>query len=577
MFSKYVIQNFLPRLSLFLLGLMVSLPFLQPIHHPPIPSFYEEWLVLLLGVSAMLCYVLSQPKQLHLLSILWLPGALLLASLLQLAVGMIKIPMLAWFQSGFLLWAMALICLVAGLRNQFGQENVLKVLTTGLLAGALVSACIAYTQRLELSLPWQLVFPSRNGQIWGNLGQRNLLTTQLWLGIISLICLHEFRRVRLIHTCLGLLVLASACGLTASRMSWLHGLMLLLLAAVVWRTQVQTQTMETSRLHRRRILLLTFSLVCLIIAGEVSRWLPWHYLTEQPNAFDRLRTTLIAGDARLDLWRDTLTMIQTRPWLGGGVGNYPWNNILASALAPEDARSLAGAEHAHNFLLQIAADFGLPLTLAITLFAVIWLWRALRNPLTPGDGWVLALLAPLALHSQLEYPLWHGEFLGVCAVLLGLFGATSRSLHLRTSRGLVVACLAALAILGTLFHDYRTLDQALIVRREVRDDKTDWRRRMDVFVNLSQHSILGPYARSTLAVLMRPDPQQAADQSLLCEPAMQLRIAPELMAKCAVLRRMTGKPAEAQALLDLTRRAFRDKEDRDITEFIWNQQGQQQP
>jgi hypothetical protein len=96
---------------------------------------------------------------------------------------------------------------------------------------------------------------------------------------------------------------------------------------------------------------------------------------------------------------------------------------------------------------------------------------------------------------------------------------------------------------------------------------------MDVFVNLSQHSILEPYARSTLAVLMRPDPQQAADQSLLCEPAMRLRIAPELMAKCAVLRRMTGKPAEAQALLDLTRRAFRSAEDKAAIEGIWQSQG----
>ena len=31
------------RLSLVMLGLMVTLPFLQPIHHPPVPSFYEEW------------------------------------------------------------------------------------------------------------------------------------------------------------------------------------------------------------------------------------------------------------------------------------------------------------------------------------------------------------------------------------------------------------------------------------------------------------------------------------------------------------------------------------------------------
>ncbi|SMB24085.1 putative Lipid A core-O-antigen ligase-like enyme [Sterolibacterium denitrificans] len=573
------------RLTLLLLGLMLALPFLQPIHHHPIPSFYEEWLALLLGVLALASFFISRPEKISLPAILWLPGLLLLATLLQLAGGMIQIPMLGLFQSGYLLWAMALICLSASLRERFGTAWLVQVLALALLAGALASALTAYAQRLGTPVPWQILMPN-SGRIYGNLGQPNLLTTQLWLGICCLIYFHELRRVRPWLLIAGLLILASACGLVASRTAWLHGLALLLLAGLPWPSRAALPATEQDEAHRtvpqapgklrrQRLLLLAFTLVSLIAAGEISRTLPWQHAAGQINAFDRLRSGLVSGDSRLLIWRDALTMIQAHPWLGNGTGNYAWRTVEAAAQAPAGVDTLAGAEHAHNFLLQLAADFGLPLTLAVAIFAIVWLRHVLRGPLRPPEQLALAMLMLIAIHSQLEYPLWHAEFLGLTAVLLGALGSTGKSFRLPRPQLLLIACLAALAILGTLFHDYRILDQALIMRREVRGDEADWRRRMDVFADLAQHSILGPYARSTLAVLMHPDPQKAADQSLICEAAMPLRVAPELMTKCAMLRQMTGRPAEAQALLEMTRRAFRSAEDRAAIESIW--QSQEQP
>src|SRR5258708_12704957 len=80
------------RISLALLGLMVSLPFLNFHHSLPLPTFYTEWAAFALGTAALLALALARGKQtgLPLLS-LGLIG-LMLVLLIQVALGMVAYP-----------------------------------------------------------------------------------------------------------------------------------------------------------------------------------------------------------------------------------------------------------------------------------------------------------------------------------------------------------------------------------------------------------------------------------------------------------------------------------------------------
>lgn len=555
------------RLTLCLLGLMVALPFVQPIHHRPLPSFYEEWLAVMLGSLAWLTYLMSRPSQLQIPGIVWLPGVLLAATLLQLLTGLIQIPMLGIFQSGFLLWAALLAILSASLAQQLGRKKLLRVLALSILAGALGSALSAIFQRLETPLPGWLIMPTP-GRVYGNMGQPNLLATYLWAGLLCLIHFREQQQIRLGFVLPGLLILATAIGFTASRTALLHGVVLLCLAA--W---YRPATLDAA-LWRQRLGILFSSLILVIAANALSRWLPWLHTANQVDAFDRLRAGLIGSDARLWIWRDTLTMILDHPWFGNGVGNYAYNNVSASARAPLDASTLAGCEHAHNFLLQIAADFGLPLALLITFLSARWLWRTAQDIRQNHDHarsneLLCALLCLIVIHSQLEYPLWHGEFLGLTAVMLGLLEYRQRTLQLPRLLILKSASLVVPLLLTSLFLDYHRLDQNLIIRPAEIGDEAHWKKRMQVFADLSLHSPLAPYARGTLAVLMEPNHPQAKQQSAICEAAMQLWISPVLMTKCAALRNMNGQTKAAETLLQLQRQAFRSQEEQSLIDELW--------
>ena len=62
---------------------------------------------------------------------------------------------------------------------------------------------------------------------------------------------------------------------------------------------------------------------------------------------------------RMDLWSTAVKMVQSMPWFGAGPMHYA---------AAENTRFIA---HPHNSLLQIAAEWGLPVTLAV-IFLFVW-------------------------------------------------------------------------------------------------------------------------------------------------------------------------------------------------------------
>lgn len=540
----------LTRLTLILLGLMVSIPFLHPVHHEPMPSFYEEWWALLLGLMATIGLVLARPRHFVLPSLLAVPGLLLAAVVLQWFGGAVRQWEFALFHGGYLAWAAMIMVLSATLARQVGRAALSEALALALLTGAAINALLALAQFFQLHLPPHILLPSA-GRPLGNLAQPNLLSTHLWMGIAAAIYLYERQRIPIAAALFAVMLLGAVAGLTGSRTGLLEGAMLLLLTLGIAAT--------TGRKPGRRSLLLALALLALLAAPLAPRpAATGGGPTPDATTVTRLASALVSGDARLDLWRDTLTMIGDHPWVGNGVGNFAWRMVEAASRAPEGAATLPGAEHAHNALLQLAADFGLPLAGLCMLFGAVWLLRLTRSADMATDRWSIDVLIILAIHSLLEYPLWYANFLGVFCLAAGALDARTSVIAMPRRRILLPLALGmALVALLPLRIDYLALDDASH-RRPLQPSQDDWRRRIDTVAGIAKTSALAPYAYVALGSLLEPDRRLAPQQSAICERAMLVWPDPVIIARCAWLRGLTGREDAALELLRTARAAFRD-------------------
>lgn len=543
------------HLSLVILGLMVTLPFLQPVHHPPIPSFYEEWWAIFLGLLAIVAALTQVPMRIAIPSIALLPIVLLLAVIVQWLADKVVFRESILFYGGYMAWAIAMACLGATLAERIGRARLFGFLAFAVAGGALASAVLAFAQWLKIGLPYQLMFPAIGGNIVANIAQPNLLATYLWIGIAAIVYLRERRGISPVLAYSGVILLGVAAGLSGSRTALLHGCALVLLSLLIPRNSSPYSP------HADRRCYLLAALAAVIIVGAVVRSgsgpqaaLP------VTSAFDRLSAKAISGDGRLDLWRDAVTIIRDHPWIGNGAGNYPWRMVEAAAVAPEGASTYPGAEHAHNLFLQLAADFGMPLLVIVVFLGARWLVRLKRNGGESADEWGIDVMVLLMVHSQLEYPLWNAEYLGLCAVVMG--GLDPGRYFAENVRRWVLqfAFVAAALALLPLRLDYGALDAATNLPPNKGPSQEDWRQRIDIVAALTTNSGIAAYANVTLAILLEPDakPALAAAQSNVCERAMLLWPDPVIITRCAILRQLTGREAEARELLTLVRRAFRD-------------------
>ncbi|MFT3663715.1 Wzy polymerase domain-containing protein [Piscinibacter sp.] len=128
------------------------------------------------------------------------------------------------------------------------------------------------------------------------------------------------------------------------------------------------------------------------------------------------------SSSRFGIWANTLTLIAAHPWAGVGFGgfNFAWS------LHVFPGRPVAFFDHTHNLPLQLAVELGLPLAALVLALLLYALWRALRLAREGEAGDIaarraaLAMVVMIALHSQLEYPLWYAYFLLPAAFAFGI-------------------------------------------------------------------------------------------------------------------------------------------------------------
>ena len=130
----------------------------------------------------------------------------------------------------------------------------------------------------------------------------------------------------------------------------------------------------------------------------------------------------IGDEGRAAVWRATLRMIAEHPWFGTGQGTFAWS---FPSYRPSDLSMWGIWDHAHDTLLEIASDMGLPLAVLVTIgwliiFAVLLhgIRGRRRDLLIPISAFAVAMVA--VLHSLIDFSL---QIPGYSIPALALIGA----------------------------------------------------------------------------------------------------------------------------------------------------------
>lgn len=320
---------------------------------------------------------------------------------------------------GLLLAAALALGLAIEVARRGWAPPVFQMLCSAVALAALVGAVLGVIQVWAPEWPdGHFVAPSASGRASGNLRQPNHLSTLLLWGGVALVFLHaepSLRpanpgRLRLCVALLKGLLLCFALMLSGSRTGVLG---LLMLAA--WG-------LMDGRLPRNvRLSLILSPIVYGLMAWGWASW----FVPADPAVATAARLSL-EGDvsaSRFSIWANALTLIQQHPWTGVGWGQFN----RAWTLTPLPNRPDSFFDNAHNLPLQLAVELGVPVAAVLCALLAWTLWRIARlawgkAPEPGGLGLAASamMVGLMALHSQLEYPLWYAYFLLPTVFLAGL-------------------------------------------------------------------------------------------------------------------------------------------------------------
>ncbi|MFM2450232.1 MAG: hypothetical protein RIS44_2682 [Pseudomonadota bacterium] len=290
-----------------------------------------------------------------------------------------------------------------------------RMLAWGLAAAGLGASVVGVLQVFapELADGRWLAASSLEGRATGNFRQPNHLGSLLLWAMVAVVALGALSKrparsvLRLQMPALVLLMVGVV--LSASRTAALA-----LVVLVVWGL------LDKRLRPSARVMLAATPLLYALIWWGLTVW-----AQATGHAFGGQGRFSADGDissSRFAIWRDTLELIAQNPWTGVGWGrfNFAWS------LTPFPNRPTAFFDHTHNLFLQFAVELGIPLALLVTALLVWAFWCATKNAWRASgmqgvalrSCWVMLLL--VALHSQLEYPLWYAYFLFPAAFMWGL-------------------------------------------------------------------------------------------------------------------------------------------------------------
>ena len=479
-------------------------------------------------------------------------------------------------------WACAagLLALCCRLTSRDFCTRVVTAAAWAWLAAGLLSAAMGLCQYLGAGaslLPW--VNQTQLGEAFGNLRQRNQFATLTNIALAALLWLvasgrldgrragppqarpapsggsdpHEVgerggnvrRRAGLAWIAAVLLMAGNAAS--SSRTGLLE---MLLLGALAWLWGGWREKVI------RRVLLA--ALLGYAVAALLLPWLAgfgWF----GNDALVRLREGDQLCASRLTLWSNVLQLIALHPWRGWGWGQLAYAQYITLFDGPHFCAIL---DNAHDLPLHLAVTLGVPAALALCGGFTWWVWR--QRPWREADpmrrmAW--AVLAVIALHSLLEYPLWYGPFQIAAGLCLAWLWMTARpqerasnrpqTLSSTTQTAIVSVVMLVLAGLAYAAWDYHRVSQIYLV-----PEQRDAAYRTDTLAKVSDSWLFhnpAAFARLTLTELT---PENAPRLRALALHLLHYSPEPRVIEKLIAADLLLGRQDDAQFQLARFRAAF---------------------
>lgn len=535
----------LARISLAFVGLMWVLPFLYYNHAYPITTFYQEWGAGLLGLCAMPLLLTSRYWQApEVPRIVMLPIGLMLLLMVQFLAGRITYFDHLMLLALYFMFAALLIMLGQRLRVELGLPALATALAICLLVGAELNTLAGILQHYRWNTFLNPVITAKTSYaVYGNLAQPNHYANYIALGMISLGLLYARFSMRIWQVVLLATPMLFVMVLSGSRSSWLY---LLSAAGLAFLWQRRNQTLRPL-LYFTLLLLLAFGLMHFVVQ------IPWlEGTTGSVTTTERLFGDNASGAIRLHLWREAALIFAQFPLLGAGFGQFAFEHFQLAAELRNPA--LVGLyNNAHNLVMQIAAEAGLSGVIILLATLGMWFWQSVRGAqFTIYHWWGYAVLAVLGIHSLLEYPLWYLYFMGVAAIMLGIFDTTTYRLELRNAgraSAAIVLVLGALS-LTQVFLGYKRLENALVMRGKTATDQSFIPLVQSELMAVHQSALLSSYAELFIASTMELSTDHLEQKLELNRRALRyIPIAPLVYHQVALFA-LSDRPEDARAQLE---------------------------
>ncbi len=534
----------LAHISLTLVGLMWVLPFVNYLHAYPITTFYQEWTAGVLGLCALpLLLTARYWQEPQVPRIVLLPIGLMLVMIVQFAVGRISYFDHLLLLSLYFLFAILLMMLGQRLREELGLPTVASVLALFLLVGAELNTLAGILQHFRWNTFLNSVVTAKTtNAVYGNTAQPNHFANYIALGLVSLGLLYVRRWLRAWQAALLATPMLFVLVLSGSRSGWLYLSFALVLA---WLWQRRDAAL-------RPLFWYALALWLGYAAMHGVAEIPWLQGTGSVTAAERMLGDNASGHIRLHLWREAGLIFAQFPLLGAGLGQFAYQHFLLGA-SLQNLGITGLYNNAHNIVMQLAAETGVAGLLVLLGTVSLWLWQCVahRAQWTLYHWWGYVVLAVIGIHSLLEYPLWYAYFIGIAALMLGMFDAGSYRLELRGLGRLSVAAILGLGVVTLVqgLQAYEHLEKALSLRAMAAQKPEFAAQARDELLAAHDYPLFSSYSEMFIANMMEPDDNHLSEKLELNTRALRFTPVALVAYHQAWLLAWSDRPAEAREML----------------------------